>query len=566
MSVHNKQSIFNLKDEHNKKIHTNDTAEHINNFFATIGQTLASRITQPVAQSYKATLLQGQNIPALNFSPITLQQLESVVNKTQIYKSSGITNISTRIWKDVFTAMPEKLLHILNMSLTTAIFPTAWKEALVVPIPKINNPSNVNDLKPISLLPLPGKILESLIHQQLSAHLENNKLINDSQNGFRKDKSTTDTTFQLITEILNTQNQGKSTSAVFIDFKKAFDTVSHPILLEKLKNFYLHSTILSWLENYLSGRKQQTLANGRKSGWHATNYGVPHGSILGPLLLPQALNNSRPSLYADDAVAHCSGSTVAENINTLQDDITKLGIWCNLNLLTVNTAKTKVVHFGTKETRYPDITLNGEKLQVQDTYKYLGFTLDNKLTLKQQLSITQRNVSHKLYLFKKIRNYLSNKAAKDVLKAMVLSYIDYANIFFTLCNKADNDKLQVLQNNAMRMCCNIRNPREASVRQLHKDLNLLTVQNRRYVTLLCCIYRHVKSGYIQTVERTEVHTRANMTNIIKLPIARSKQFQNSPFYFGVKMWNALPISLRSAVDLKGFKKELKSLYFSQQSA
>ena len=153
---------------------------------------------------------------------------------------------------------------------------------------------------------------------------------------------------------------------------------------------------------------------------------------------------------------------------------------------------------------------------------------------------------------KKIRNCLSNKAANDVLKAMVLSYIDYANIFFTLCNKAHNDKLQVLQNNAMRMCCNIPNPRESSVRQLHEDLNVLTVQNRRYVTLLCCIYRHVKSGYIQTVERTEAHTRANMTNIIKLPIARSKQFQNSPFYFGAKMWNTLPISLRSTVDLKGF--------------
>ena len=134
-----------------------------------------------------------------------------------------------------------------------------------------------------------------------------------------------------------------------------------------------------------------------------------------------------------------------------------------------------------------------------------------------------------------------------------------------MLNKADNDKLQVLQNDAMRMCCNIRNPQESSVRQLHEDLNV-TVQHRRYVTLLCCIYRHVKSGYIQTVERTEAHTRANMTNIIKLPIARSKQFQNSPFYFGAKMGNALPISLRSAVDLKGFKKELKSLYFSQQSA
>ena len=181
--------------------------------------------------------LQRENfllLDKLNVNTFSLDEVISEIKSINIYKSSGITNISSRILKDIWQIYPELLQDILNKSIHSGTFPKAWKHGTVIPIPKIPNPQQVGDLRPITLLPLPGKIMERLIHNKLYPYMEENNILTSKQNGFRKQHGTPDTIFKLITRITDNINIKKVTIAVFIDFKKAFDTLDHLILLQKL--------------------------------------------------------------------------------------------------------------------------------------------------------------------------------------------------------------------------------------------------------------------------------------------------------------------------------------------
>ena len=154
----------------------------------------------------------------------------------------------------------------------------------IVPIPKVPIPKEIGDLRPIALTPLPGKLLERFVHTQIMAHLDNNFLLNDIQNGFRKKHSTTDTIFKFTTELQHNKNNKLNTIAFYIDFKKAFDTVNHNILLEKLKLLKIGKKVLLWVKTYLSDRTQVTQIQNVCSSREVVATGVPQGLILGPML------------------------------------------------------------------------------------------------------------------------------------------------------------------------------------------------------------------------------------------------------------------------------------------
>ena len=182
-----------------------------------------------------------------------------------------------------FFILEEQFLDILNNSIELHKFPDEWKKATVIPLPKINNPKQVSDFRPISLLPLPGNIIEKLLHSQLINHLENNSLLNSKQNGFRKFHNTSDSVFRLCYDLSTSMKKNHHTAAVFVDFAKAFDSINHVKLVNKLKTFSLETKAVLWLKDYLSDRRQRVMVNGDFSNWDTIKYGVPQGSILGPL-------------------------------------------------------------------------------------------------------------------------------------------------------------------------------------------------------------------------------------------------------------------------------------------
>ena len=344
--------------------------------------------------------------------------------------------MSSRVLKDAFLAVPQVLLEIIRLSINKGIFPTAWKRGTVIPIPKVTNPVSPSELRPVALLPLPGKIIERVVGNQTEHYLEGNSLLTPSQSGFRKGKSTISTVCSLTDDIYKGTHTGHLTSAVFIDFKKAFDCVDHNILCSKLANFGFSPSTIKWFRSYLKDRQQRTFANGTKSKFQKVRCGVPQGSILGPILflafvndLPDILGHTRYKLYADDTLIYSTGPTYELMAIALNKDLEALTIWCKQNLMYINYSKTKLLTFGSakalaSEPATTKVKIDGNEIQSVRSYKYLGVILDPQLTFEEHVSKCLRNASYKLSILRKVRPLLNKGAALQVYKAIILPLVE----------------------------------------------------------------------------------------------------------------------------------------------
>ena len=214
------------------------------------------------------------------------------------------------------------------MSFELSEVPDIWKVARVTPIPKAGNSNNVSNFRPISLLPLPSKLIEKIVHNRIYTHCNNNNRLDKKQGGFRPNHSTVSTTALYINDIYEAMNNDELTISVYIDAMKAFDTVNHNILIKKLEYFGIIGKNKSWVENYLTNRKQCTIANDKVSNEQLITYGVPQGSVCGPLLfllyingISKVLKKCKVSLYADDTVLYLSAPNVENAIPAIQEDL-----------------------------------------------------------------------------------------------------------------------------------------------------------------------------------------------------------------------------------------------------
>ena len=196
------------------------------------------------------------------------------------------------------------LTYIFNLSLSTGVFVENWKDAKVIPIYKEGNKRTLGNYRPISILPIISKVFEKEIFTQLYKHLNENCLISKFQSGFRPGHSTITALIQMCDNWYENMDNGKLTGVVFLDIRKAFDSIDHVILLEKLAFYGVSQLELAWFQSYLSNRQQQCQINGCLSNKGEIICGVPQGSILGPLLfliyindLPNCLKTTTPCLY-----------------------------------------------------------------------------------------------------------------------------------------------------------------------------------------------------------------------------------------------------------------------------
>ena len=355
---------INLTDpKEDRQIKPEDTADYLNEFFCGIGTKLASKFKS-------ACIYNGLEIDA-NINDISTdeEELLKLCKEIDITKASAIENISTRVIKDAFCAIPHILSRLMNLSLDQGKFPEKWKRADIVPLFKGGDPCDVNNFRPIPLLPLPGKLLEKIVQTRLTSFFELYDILNKKQGGVRAGHSTINTIAEFTDDIFNNLNNSQCTIATFIDLKKAFDTINRSILLKKLFKLGIRGRTLNWLTSYLENRTQRTLANGKISLSQSINCGVPQGSVLGPTLflvyindIDSELTESSVHLFADDTVLYTCAESVERARLKLQTDLNILAKWCESNQLTINHNNTKNMLLGSKKftntKKYQNLYLN----------------------------------------------------------------------------------------------------------------------------------------------------------------------------------------------------------------
>ena len=422
----------------------------------------------------------------------------------------------------------------------------------------------MNNLRPISLLPLPGKIAERIMHTHLSNFLENNNLLNKNQGGFRKGKSTISTVAKFTDDILLSMNKHEFSVASFIDLRKAFDTINHEILLSKLPSFGMNYHIVRWIENYLTNRKQKCTVYGRTSREGMIRCGIPQGSILGPLLFLLYINDidndlihSSVLLYADDTVLYSNHKDESVAHTWISEDLTQLTHWFKMNQLTVNIEKTKMMIFGTrnmvKKCRALDVHISGSKLKYVNHFNYLGIKLDNTLSFEKHAAECVHLVSHKLYLLSRVRKYITIGQAISIYKSKIVPYFDYGDIFLMNISAKTHSKLQKLQNRALRICLALEG--RSNVNEMHNRCNINKLEHRRSAHLLNFVYNRTKDpGYISLGGRELRRYDAPVLNELK---SNNKNFERSVVFQGAKTWNALDYQTRNTMTSFEFKRAQK---------
>lgn len=400
-------------------------------------------------------------------------------------------------------------------------------------------------------------------------YLTSNQIITDKQGGFRPGHSTTLTASAFTTDILESANVGLFTSAVFVDLRMAFDTIDHNILLAKLWSYGIRNSAHDWFRSHLVGRAQRTMVNGSYSNFLTISHGVPQGSVLGPILfllyINDVINVIREKsiyLYADDTVLFISGSNQTIVQNELQNLVDKFIDWCIMNKLTLNAKKTKVLTFYAKRGRSTTvkpcvkIVTNDGPLEEVFSYKYLGYQLDNGLNLDILAKQLIRNVTYKLYLLGKLRPMLNMRTALLVYKSKIMSYIDYNLLFYTLLRKTYQRKLQILQNQAIRIILKL--PKRTNVDNCHVTLNLWHIETRSRFFLLKYMYNLAHRVSNPSIDRRPLPTRSHDATVFRLPSRCSSKYINSFIYMGRNMWNALSSDIKLLPTLNGFVTSIRS--------
>ena len=526
---------------------------------------------------------QGQ--PLLKFDMVTEKEVREMILKCPP-KSSEVDPIPTSLLKELIDVIVPVVTKIFNVSLSTGTVPSAFRHAIVKPLLKKAG-LDINELKnfrPVSNLPFLSKILEKLVLVRLNRHLHHNNVIEPFQSGYRENHSTETALLKVVNDLLCSSDEGKVSMLALLDLSAAFDTIDHNILLERLHyTFGVADVALQWLKSYLTDRSQSVVSAGNTSQSHSLVYGVPQGSVLGPVLFtlytqPMAcvirVYDMNYHFYADDS--EMNASCAPEHLNDLAEKMSccmsDVKDWTIQNKLKLNEDKTEAMVLGKPsvlaDVKIDSLSVAGCQVPLSSQVKSLGVTFDSGLSMKTHINNVCKGCYFQIRQISKMKKLLSRESITTLVSCFVLSRLDYCNALLGGLPSDSLEKLQRVQNCAARMIFGMR--KREHITPALKSLHWLPVKQRiEYKTSLLC-FKHFHSQtppYISelllpyTTSRTlrSTNDRTRLNN----PRFKLKNYGQRAFSrFAPSVWNKLPSALRESKTVSAFKSGLKTHLFN----
>jgi len=495
------KDIFPTKSSSKNKITDNDEqrnktkAESFKQYFSCVVSNLKEATFLLKDCIWKTTpTTTMRTTKSFKFEYVSIVFIKNFVKSLKKNKATGVDNLPAQMLKDCADSIAKPLQHIVNLSLQTGTVPTEWKTAKIVPIYKSGNMSKVENYRPISVLPVLSKVLEKAVHNQLSTYLEQNELLNKFQFGYRSKRSTDIATTLFVDEIRENGDKGKLTGALFLDLSKAFDTINHSLILNKLESYGINRKEIQWFTDYLFCRKQTVVIGNQRSKPFHLSSGVPQGSILGPLIFLIFFNDFPESMLFGTSKRRSKKKTI-------------------------------------------QLKLNEEPINHTESYCYLGNHLDPSLTLNENFERSYKKANGRLNLLQKMRQYLNTDAAFKIFEMVIVPLLLYSTFIQLQLTNTQQKKFDSIERKAKKVIGGNKNIAGLESRRMKKACKMV----RKCLNGdTCCNF----NDYF-LFNTHEMNTR-NKNSLLKLPKI-NLEFGRKTFKFqGAKLFNDLPSVIRNS--------------------
>ena len=382
--------------------------------------------------------------------------------------------------KETVEQISKPLAHVFNMSLQEEIVPLEWKEANIIPLFKKGSRNKSVNYKPVSLTSVICKLLETIIRDHMIDFLVKHKLINPSQHGFLKARSCLTNLLCFFEEITKWVDEGSPVDVIYLDFQKAFDKVPHQRLILKLKSHGMGNSIINWIEQWLTDRRQRVVVDGEVSSWKSVLSGVPQGSVLGPILFLVYINDLEEGVigkilkFADDTKLFSKTKEIGDKQN-LQDDIDKLVKWSEKWQMLFNFGKCKCLHIGPENTSMT-YEMGGTILSTTVKEKDLGVTMNANMKVSEQCRIAASKGNQVLGMIRRNISYKDKSLIVPLYKAIVRPHLEYCIQAWSPYLRKDIDMLEKIQRRATKLIPGLRDLR---YEERLKECGLTTLETRR---------------------------------------------------------------------------------------
>ena len=558
-----------------------ESAIVFNSFFSNVGKNVYEETQQyqeenvEVPHQFPALRLRNDfnnNVNRFRPRPVQPDTVADTVKKIKTKNSYGADGITSRFLKDSMSVLTFYLTVIINTSIVTGSFPGEWKHAVVCPLHKkgeMNEPSN---FRPVSLLPVMSKVLEKVVTNQLYEYLSENNLLSNTQHGFRSHLST-ETALSKITETLyGNIDRNELSLLTLCDLSKAFDSVCHPILLRKMENLNIDDY---WFRNYLENRTQSVKINKHISEKEIVEYGVPQGSVLGPILfnifindLTHITDDCELVQYADDSQFVHSGKIekIHDLVQQTERTVERANRYFSENGLKVNADKTKFMFVGSRQyiSRIPndlEIRVGSSNIKPSTEVKNLGVIMDQFLSFEEHIREMCFKANGILYFLNRNKEFLDTSSRKIVVESLISSIFSYCSVIWSACGKTSLARLQKVQNFASKVATG-RGRKYDHATPLINELGWLKIEDKVVYDICLFVFKVLNEEVPHWVVdfKTVMETRERLTrqsSDLAVPRRRTKIADKAMSVRGPKLWNNLPEDLKNIKGMPNFKKHLK---------